>query len=153
MKLLFFGISFVFADPVSAVECNRVEGQHGETITCPNDDRPKYVTGLCTSAQSTHCGSNSSKSHEYICCNEYDIQPHRHCYNLYGGFGQKQECKDPTDILIGGCASGRYEDQGCPRVFEKLRDFSKILFSKSLISYPSIFEFVFKSRIFEFVIF
>ena len=109
MRLLFFGLSYALADPVP-VDCNRVEGKHGETITCPNDQSPKYVTGLCTSAQSTHCGSNSSKSHEYICCDEYEIQPHRHCYNLYGTYGQKQVCKDPTDILIGGCASGRNED-------------------------------------------
>ena len=102
MKILFVGLSLVFADPVAepSADCNRIEGTHGQAITCPNDGSPKYVTGLCTSAQTTQCGTNGKKSHEYICCDDYEIQPHRHCYNIYGGYGAKLACTNPNDILV-----------------------------------------------------
>lgn len=103
MKLMFLNISMAMAS------CTRVDGGHGHSVACPES---KYVTGLCTSAQKTHCGPNAASSHEYICCDDYEIQPHRHCYNLYGGYGAKLACTDPNDIVIGGCASGRYQD--CP---------------------------------------
>ena len=109
MKLLFLGLSsLALADPViEPRSCDRIEGNHGAFVSCSES---KYVTGLCTSAQTTQCGTNGKKSHEYICCDDIEIQPHRHCYNVYGGFGAKLTCTNPNDISVGGCASGRYED-------------------------------------------
>ena len=137
MKLLFIGLSFALADPVAepSADCNRIEGSHGQAITCSNDGRPKYVTGLCSSAQTTQCGTNGKKSHEYICCDDYEIQPHRHCYNLYGGYGAKLACTNPNDIVVGGCASGRYED--CASGFREELEAQQQLEYESITPYKS----------------
>ena len=110
MKLLFLA-SLALADPLIEPRegCNRIEGNHGETTLCSESH---YVTGLCTSAKSTQCGNNGAKSHEYICCDDIEIQPHRHCYNLYGHHGTKMTCTNPNDVNVGGCNSGK--DANCP---------------------------------------